>query len=405
MTATPTPSVPRSRFIAGDPIRGLACVAILIYHCAYASLAASGIDVRDWDVGYGTVGAGLLEDMEVALFVFLVLSGFLIGRPFLKRFIDGREPPATGRYARHRFLRIMPAYWVVLTVLLLRHKFFDGYLPQEAFDAPFKEIAGSYLFLVNHYPSGNASLLVGQSWTLEVELFFYAAMPVAAYILYRFARPHLDRRGRIAVVYATIAALLIAGLAIREVIPNTLTWQRSPVALLFGFAPGLFLAALDLTWRERFASFARSQTVVWTVLAIGIAMTIGFHFLGPESTGFIAIPAPGWRLWQTLSAGFLVAAPLLLQWSGRPVWKVLDNRLLHWFGERSYSFYLWHQGVAVDMLIIAEVPGQPRETLVLLVALTIPVSAALATVTYHLVERPAMALARRYDPQPSGGRA
>lgn len=397
MTATPAPSVPRSRFIAGDPIRGLAALAILVYHCAYASLAAAGLDVADWEAGYGHVGAALLQDMEIALFVFLVLSGYLIGRPFIARFVEGRSPAPVGRYARHRFMRIMPAYWVVLTVLLLRHKLFDGFLPKEAFDAPAGEIAGSYLFLVNHYPSGNASLLVGQSWTLEVELAFYAAIPLAAFALFRIARDRLGRPGRVAIVYATVAGLLLGGAAIRLLLPETLQWQRSPVALMFGFAPGLLLAALDVTARERFARLARGPAIARAVLAAGVAMTVAFHFVGPANTGFEAIPAPGWRLWQALAAGCLVGAPLLLQWTGRPVWRVVDNRVAQWFGERSYSFYLWHQGIAVNMLGLAVVADQPRNTLILLVPLTVAGSALAATITYRFVELPAMAFARRRE--------
>ena len=52
--------------------------------------------------------------------LFFVISGFLLYRPFVAaRFIRGRRALGTGRYAWHRFLRIVPAYWVALTVIAL----------------------------------------------------------------------------------------------------------------------------------------------------------------------------------------------------------------------------------------------------------------------------------------------
>ena len=51
--------------------------------------------------------------------VFFVLSGFLLYRPFLAADLDGLRPVALRDYARRGVLRIVPAYWLALTVIAL----------------------------------------------------------------------------------------------------------------------------------------------------------------------------------------------------------------------------------------------------------------------------------------------
>ena len=50
--------------------------------------------------------------------IFFVTSGFLLYLPFVPARL-GAEPDLTGPYAWRRFLRLVPAYWVALTVIAL----------------------------------------------------------------------------------------------------------------------------------------------------------------------------------------------------------------------------------------------------------------------------------------------
>jgi peptidoglycan/LPS O-acetylase OafA/YrhL len=51
--------------------------------------------------------------------VFFALSGFLLYRPYLAARLAGRPQPSTRSFLRRRWLRILPAYWVALTVLAI----------------------------------------------------------------------------------------------------------------------------------------------------------------------------------------------------------------------------------------------------------------------------------------------
>jgi peptidoglycan/LPS O-acetylase OafA/YrhL len=101
-------SAPRSRTLAEafdarrnnlNALRLLLATAVLASH--------SWSFVRGEDDPLGRTGGPDIG--EVAVDGFFLISGFLIAR-------SDRRAPSTGRYLWHRFLRIMPAFWVCLVV-------------------------------------------------------------------------------------------------------------------------------------------------------------------------------------------------------------------------------------------------------------------------------------------------
>ena len=51
--------------------------------------------------------------------IFFMLSAFLLYRPMIAYRTGGPARPKFRHFARRRFLRIYPAYWVALTVLAI----------------------------------------------------------------------------------------------------------------------------------------------------------------------------------------------------------------------------------------------------------------------------------------------
>ena len=101
---TPPPGNPR--FPLMDSMRAIAAIFVVATH-------ASGISLFNSQNVLGAVTAR----MNVGVTVFFLISGFLLYRPFVRAAYHGIAPPRVGRFFRRRALRIVPAYWLALTVL------------------------------------------------------------------------------------------------------------------------------------------------------------------------------------------------------------------------------------------------------------------------------------------------
>src|SRR5690606_32798598 len=80
-----------------DAIRFVAALGVVVTHTAFFA----GLYTR------GTWGVAT-QRLEVGVAVFFVLSGFLLGLPYVRTALGGRPPQPLRAYARKRVLRIMP---------------------------------------------------------------------------------------------------------------------------------------------------------------------------------------------------------------------------------------------------------------------------------------------------------
>src|SRR5689334_21552269 len=98
-----------SRFRHIDSLRAIAAIAVLGTHAAIIS----GADRPGSTTGH------YAQRLDVGVAIFFVISGFLLYRPFAAARAAGTQPPQTGAHAWRRTLRIVPAYWLALTVSAL----------------------------------------------------------------------------------------------------------------------------------------------------------------------------------------------------------------------------------------------------------------------------------------------
>src|SRR3954454_4681930 len=106
-SARTQPAVSHLEFPALDGLRAIAVTAVFVYHGALGSTTL-------------TEHAGdLVVHFDTGVQIFFVLSGFLIYRQFAAAHLAGRHVGEVRTYARRRALRIYPAYWLALVVLLL----------------------------------------------------------------------------------------------------------------------------------------------------------------------------------------------------------------------------------------------------------------------------------------------
>lgn len=274
------------------------------------------------------LGDSSLLGLRNGVLLFFALSGYLLFRPFLTSRVDLRS------YAIHRAARIVPAYLVALvgvTVLTGDRTFLDDPLVFA-------------LFLQNH----DRDLwqgFVGVSWTLVLEVQFYATLPILALLI--------DRS-------LTRLFLLGAGSFLLNLIGVALGADRFDLSsypfMIWTFAPGMLAAMSEV------------GGVRWTAHPAVLAAGVGLVALGTS--------AP----WFSLDLASGVGAGLIVAWcvTRRPMLGAA-TRLAAVGAALTYSSYLWH----VDLIKMTS-SG----------ATAILGTLAIAALVYVVVERPVMHWAR-----------
>lgn len=317
-----------------DGLRAIAALLVLLFH----------LDVFLGVLSLGPLSRGGL----VGVAIFFTLSAFLLYRPMREGATDLR------RYAVHRIVRIWPAYLIALVILTaVMHA-----------QGPLQAPIVFALFAQNYVP-GLGFEVIGQSWTLTVEVAFYAVLPLIAALAARRGTP----------VLIGLAAASLAGRAgVAALMPGT-AYERALVLnlmplLLWLFIPGL----LAVRHRERLARLPSWSG--WACIAAALVMSPTVEQV--RATPVLADVAAGTAVSLLASIG---AALLLAHGVRLPAALGLFGRTL------SYPVYLWHLDIIVLMAGFA-IPAMVAGGVA--VALTM----VLALLSWRLVERPAMRLLR-----------
>ena len=393
----------RHHFALFDSLRGLAVLSVIGFHVA--SLTGR--------LSEGPVGRVMFVLGGQAVIVFFVISGFLLYRPFVAARAAGRPLPRTGAFLFRRAFRIVPAYWVILTVLAL--------YPALNFPHGWWRY---YLFL-QLYDSNTVLSGLPVAWTLCVEVTFYLLLPVWALGVRRlkpasgpegWVRPEL-----LALAVAALGGFVLQVLAARQVVSqtvtNTILGQFSWMAL--GMA--LAVASVVVRNRERPPSWAlfveRRSGLIWLV---GGAALAGLAAIAP--TGLFGLLAAvtsvrpfGEALAHIVLSGILAAAFVLPaifgEHAGGVPRRILRFAPVAWVGMVSYSVYLWHLPVA-QWIAVRHDPFHFSGTglnllghvdtgsTLLLYVVTVGLTAILAALTYYGVERPAIDFSHRRTARP-----
>jgi peptidoglycan/LPS O-acetylase OafA/YrhL len=386
----PPPGQPR--FALFDSLRGLAAVAIITFHVASVTGALDRRYVGDLIAVLG----------PRSLTLFFVISGFLLYRPYAAAHADGRPGPRTARYARRRVLRIVPAYWLALTVLAL----FPGIA------GVFTGAWWRYYFFLQLYSHGTLGTGIPVAWSLCVEVTYYALLPLWAFAVARvgaggsaWLRTEL---WALALVAAFGIAIQLAGARqlVSELVAASLLGQCAWLAL------GMALAVMSVA-AERGAADPRFVRVVrerpglcWAgagAALVGLAVVLKPGGLGGIVQALTTVQSvPRTLAGIVLTAAFtgLVTLPAVFGEHDRG----LPRRLLRaapvaWLGLVSYGLFLWHLPV-VELLALPADPGHfsasglnlvghiHRFSTIVLLLLSLAVSATLAAASYYLVELP-----------------
>lgn len=375
--AVTTPEVPDAllppprnpRFPMLDGMRAVAALTVLTYHAAFFS-----------GVHYDSFGGRLVAHLNVGVAIFFLISGFLLYRPFIAHRTGGPAPPTVRRYARRRLIRILPAYWLVLTVLIIvpgatgvvGHDWLAQYALLDNLPVGWHRGCSAMPFTCG----------LGQTWSLVVEMTFYVGLPlyvIAAAWLGRHASP----RRWLRLELALLATLAVASVLVHFTGHPSLAFAATTLGFMFWFALGMGLAVVSVATGG--IHLPVSPGWCWAAaLATYVALTLYL-----PATPLIVARSDD--LVQHLGFG-LVALLLLLPAvsEARPgiPRSVLLHRPIAWLGLVSYGIFLWHYEIE------RELTADAHWTFVPVLLATVVLAVLFAAGSYYLVEKPLLRFKR-----------
>jgi len=338
-------------------IDGMRAIAALMVVSSHYAKHAINIDSRtDYPPLVGAMG-------DVGVQIFFCITAFLFTRKALAGPVDVPALIAS------RVRRIVPLYLVCMTVAVLLAAYISDLSGKEA--VRYSDVLNAYAvgFVGGETPSiGGVSLvgIIGQVWSLRWEWLFYLCVPFLAAVLARRSW--------------SVALAVLVGVCAAYQMPQPWVF----------FLPGVLCALVER--HVKIGAPAQLLLLAAGLLAFYLALTLGAAPYGVQQLALCAV-------------GF----PALLfghKW-------MLSIRPLRVLGEVSYSIYLVHLfGPTVFwMCVNFFAPQELRlvEDKYQLAAALVPVSLALAFLTYALIERLFMAKATRQSSgvaharQPSAG--
>lgn len=353
----PAPAAGHPRFPRIEALRGIAALSVLLFHAG-----AIG--------GFGSLGGAgdYVAHLDIGVPLFFVISGFLLYRPFASARLAGTPAIAVPAYLGRRALRILPAYWVALSVLAW------VFAMPDVFSGEWWRYYG----LVQIYDPQTFDHGLGVAWTLCIEASFYLSLPLFDRAVRRCSgmRP---RGSPASTDFMLLAAMFLLSLA---------------------FDSALSAAGIDPRWQQNLIG-----TFDWFALGMGLAV---FSLVRPQVSGklaalswplalvlFVAVVriGTGWDspILRHVLCGLVAAClfiPAIAQPGAATGW-VLDSSLLRWLGLISYSLYLFHATLIPPLLKRGAATWLPVNPWLSLALSTLLVAIPVAAAGYYGVERPA----------------
>ncbi len=291
-----------------DGLRWLAMALVFLQHFQLAIVATTADRSVSPDAGLRT-----LYDMRVGVELFFVISGFILGVPFVSERVLGKEPVNLRAYFLRRLTRIEPPYFIALALITLVWLWI-GRSP--ALVLPH---ALASLFYVHNlvYGPWHPQSINMVTWSLEIEVQFYLLAPLLARVfLVQSARVR-----RVGIVVACVAA----SAAVEVLRARGIEAPLSIITQIPYFAAGFLLADLyAVDWKS-----SPSTSWVWDLVAIPTWAAIPFVATAP-------IPMKDLALATALFVGFVSSFRSVATRA------FLGSTPIRLLGGMCYSIYLLH---------------------------------------------------------------
>ena len=300
---------------------------------------------------------GFLQYGHVGVYLFFILSGFVLALPFIRWRVTGARRIALSAYFLRRVTRIEPPFIIVAVGL---------FLVSIALHEPSTTHHLAATLAYSHQAAyGQLSPIDGVFWSLEAEVQWYLVVPLLAVALCRGT----PRERLLLISLALVGALVVQVWLGIDILSRIALLDVLPFFLV-----GWLLAEIHVTHlQER----PRNSTYLDIV---GIAC-LPLFFVA------LRVDPPTWRVTLPVLGGLAIAAAL----HGHVFTRVLSMRWIAIIGGMCYSIYLLHYPVLVLGAKVLRANGLthgywlwPLYAVLLLLALV------LSAGFFIIVERPCM---------------
>jgi peptidoglycan/LPS O-acetylase OafA/YrhL len=356
-------------------MRGVAALAVIAGHLLEFGYSEGALH----KLGYWLAPFGLV--------VFFGISGFLLYRPFLAARAKGEAVGEfTPAYLWRRVVRILPAYWVALTISTI----------WMTWNGVFGVHWWVYYGLLQTYSADWYLNGLPTAWSLGVEITFYLLLPLIALGLARYGLGS-GRRYALRWEVGVLAAVAIASLLWRTILGTDEADNRIDQNLLgcLGFfCIGMLFAAAEVSHPRslrRLRAALSSLVPCWTAavllfalipLEVGRRIGLGGHLVLGLDTVLYAL------------AGGLLLGPAIFGDENRDrATALLETKAAVFMGTISYGLYLWHWPFVAWASTRGWLLSLPASFFWLCVITFVGTTLA-AIGSWYLVERPLMRRAR-----------
>jgi peptidoglycan/LPS O-acetylase OafA/YrhL len=343
------------RLVAIDGIRGLAALAVVLYHLSGQLKHELSVTIPDWLLiafQHGYLGVP----------IFFVLSGFVISASIKASSITIGY---VGRFALRRSIRLDLVYWAAIALSLLLISIKNRALGSDVSYPSFSDIAVHSLYLQDVLQLENQISVV--FWTLCLEIQFYIFFIFTMYVI---------------------------GLICPA---KSLVWHSAFITLFSWVSSMLYMGVLDISFPGIFFPY-------WTFFALGCLCFRSLKHGGWHSAFFLSalILSLATILWSKNSAYILGASAtaLFIYILAKFGWlkTAFRNKTLQHLGLISYSLYLTHPDIGWKSIStlkkFIQVDSIPYTGPILLVA-GVSISIIFAYIFFKLIEKPSHLLSKK----------
>jgi len=284
-----------------DGLRFVSILAVVLVHFV-DFYAAHTFAIDKAEVYQGLKLQYLFGSSENSILLFFGISGFILGMPFAKSYLQGLPGPSLTNFYIRRVTRLEPPYLLVLSGLFLLNVFV---IHRDTFSNTLPHYFASFFYLHNIVYQAHPTLNF-VFWSLEIEVQFYLLAPFFAAI---FKLGKINRR-----------VVLILGMILFSTLNH---FYHPPFLSLFNFFH-FFLAgflALDL-----FLTGSLKRHYVFDMVCLVLAVLI---YTGLVEYGLVI---------SLMIALLLYCSSLSVFWT-----KFLSLKWVAITGGMCYSIYMLHQ--------------------------------------------------------------